>query len=331
MKTSNLSSHSSGLNYNPLGMLLAGRNLAAGSDYKFGFNGKENDDEIAGNNNALDFGARIYDVRLGRWLSVDPLTETSHSNSPYICDTNNPILFLDPDGKKETVYLTILNKDGTKTILKKVTLGKFYADQKELTSSVLGISTHSKTKVYDMFDSEANATLDLRGESPVYTIEVSKPVGEVIVEGASFPWVGQLQAMQKAGEYGGTMYSASNGQGEETKFGDPDAIINIDLLFEAAKLNKPSYSKKQIFKGSEYVERLKPIESFLTSANNFSIGMKSLEGALESLDTMIENTVEKCVGCGGYKKKGVILDDSVGVGITPGNTVGSTIEKFHDK
>ena len=48
--------------HNPFGMLLEGRNWAAGSEYKYGFNGKESDDEIAGNNNALDFGARIYDA-----------------------------------------------------------------------------------------------------------------------------------------------------------------------------------------------------------------------------------------------------------------------------
>jgi len=98
VETSNLSNHSSGLNYNPLGMLLVDRNLAAGSEYKYGFNGKENDDEIAGNNNALDFGARIYDVRLGRWLSVDPIEKKYAMYSAYAFCVNNPILFVDLDG-----------------------------------------------------------------------------------------------------------------------------------------------------------------------------------------------------------------------------------------
>ena len=34
--------------------------------YPSGFNGKENDDEIKGVGNSLDFGARMYDSRLGR-------------------------------------------------------------------------------------------------------------------------------------------------------------------------------------------------------------------------------------------------------------------------
>lgn len=68
MKPSN-SSHS--LHY-PFGMLMPSRNWSAGSDYRFGFNGKESDTETYGEGNAYDFGARIYDARLGRWMSVYP-------------------------------------------------------------------------------------------------------------------------------------------------------------------------------------------------------------------------------------------------------------------
>ena len=44
-----------------------------GSLYRFSFNGKEKDDEVKGIGNSLDFGARIYDSRLGRWMSLDPM------------------------------------------------------------------------------------------------------------------------------------------------------------------------------------------------------------------------------------------------------------------
>ena len=43
------------------------------SEYRFGFNGKEKIDEINGAGNDMDFGARIYDARICRWLSLDPL------------------------------------------------------------------------------------------------------------------------------------------------------------------------------------------------------------------------------------------------------------------
>ncbi len=67
--------------------------------YRFGFNGMEKDDEVKGTGNSYDFGARIYDSRLGRWMSTDPLFKKYPSNSPYFGLGNNPICFFDYDGR----------------------------------------------------------------------------------------------------------------------------------------------------------------------------------------------------------------------------------------
>jgi RHS repeat-associated protein len=73
--------------------------LAAGAPaYKYGFNGKEKDNEIKGENNALDFGARIYDPRIGRWFSVDPMRQIYASLSPYTFGASNPVNIADKDG-----------------------------------------------------------------------------------------------------------------------------------------------------------------------------------------------------------------------------------------
>jgi RHS repeat-associated protein len=78
-------------------MQMPGRKYNVGSGaYRYGFNGKENDKDISEGD--LDFGARIYDNRLGRWLSVDPLSGDFSGFSPYNSMANNPILFIDPDG-----------------------------------------------------------------------------------------------------------------------------------------------------------------------------------------------------------------------------------------
>ncbi|MCX6232781.1 MAG: RHS repeat-associated core domain-containing protein [Bacteroidetes bacterium] len=66
--------------------------------YRFGFNGKEKDNEVKGTGNSLDFGARIYDPRIGRWLSVDPLAKKFPEESPFLYAGNNPIFLTDPDG-----------------------------------------------------------------------------------------------------------------------------------------------------------------------------------------------------------------------------------------
>jgi RHS repeat-associated protein len=69
------------------------------SSYKHGFNGMEKDDEVKGEGNSLDFGARIYDSRLGRFLSTDPLFKDFASFSPYVFAQNNPIALIDKNGE----------------------------------------------------------------------------------------------------------------------------------------------------------------------------------------------------------------------------------------
>ncbi len=63
------------------------------SSYKFG--GKELQET-----GMFDFGARFYMPDLGRWGVIDPLAETSRRFTPYNYAYNNPISFIDPDGRK---------------------------------------------------------------------------------------------------------------------------------------------------------------------------------------------------------------------------------------
>lgn len=68
--------------------------------YRFGFIGMEKDNDTYGEGNAFDFGARIYDARLGRWLSCDPLANKYPHTSPFVYSLNTPIGAYDPDGKR---------------------------------------------------------------------------------------------------------------------------------------------------------------------------------------------------------------------------------------
>ncbi|MEA3387483.1 MAG: RHS repeat-associated core domain-containing protein, partial [Patescibacteria group bacterium] len=84
--------------YYPFGMLQLGRNFTA-EEYRFGFNGKEKDDEWTGVTGATyDYGFRIYDARIGRPPSIDPLARQYPELSPYQFFHNNPIRNVDLDG-----------------------------------------------------------------------------------------------------------------------------------------------------------------------------------------------------------------------------------------
>ncbi|PLX01110.1 MAG: hypothetical protein C0594_14405 [Marinilabiliales bacterium] len=68
--------------------------------YRFGFQGQEKDDEITGvTGSHLDFGARVYDSRIGRFLSLDPKMKDYPFMSSYCYAANSPILFIDENGE----------------------------------------------------------------------------------------------------------------------------------------------------------------------------------------------------------------------------------------
>ncbi len=98
--------------YYPFGTTLPSRTFQGDrfSGYSYRFNGQEGDSETYGDGNALDFGARIYDARLGRWLSVDPSQAKYPHLSPYNAFENNPVFFNDPDGKDAGVTVNVPSK-----------------------------------------------------------------------------------------------------------------------------------------------------------------------------------------------------------------------------
>jgi RHS repeat-associated protein len=65
---------------------------------RFHLNDKEADNEVYGEGNVYDYGFRIYNPRLGKLLSVDPLTSTFPFLTPYQFAANMPIWAIDIDG-----------------------------------------------------------------------------------------------------------------------------------------------------------------------------------------------------------------------------------------
>ncbi|PKP12727.1 MAG: hypothetical protein CVU08_08970 [Bacteroidetes bacterium HGW-Bacteroidetes-3] len=85
------------------------------SDYRYGFNGKEKDDEIKGEGVQYDYGFRIYDPRVSRFLSQDPLFRTYPWFTPYQFAGNSPIWAIDLDGLESKIV--IHSSSGPPTVL----------------------------------------------------------------------------------------------------------------------------------------------------------------------------------------------------------------------
>ncbi|MEO0726877.1 MAG: RHS repeat-associated core domain-containing protein, partial [Bacteroidota bacterium] len=84
--------------YYPFGMDMAGRSLNF-DDYRFGFNGKEADTENEwGAQTHYDYGFRIYNPGIARFLSVDPLAPEYPELTPYQFASLTPIWAIDLDG-----------------------------------------------------------------------------------------------------------------------------------------------------------------------------------------------------------------------------------------
>ncbi|MGH7237129.1 MAG: RHS repeat-associated core domain-containing protein, partial [Candidatus Saccharimonadales bacterium] len=92
--------------YYAFGFAIPYRNYVLNNNYyRYGFNGKENDNEVkidwSGNGipgSQQDYGMRIYDPRVGRFLSVDPIFRQYPELSSYQFASDRPIDGVDQDG-----------------------------------------------------------------------------------------------------------------------------------------------------------------------------------------------------------------------------------------
>lgn len=98
------------LNYYPFGMLQPGR-VFENSSYYYGFSGYERDDEIKGSGNSYDMGERLYDPRIGRPPTIDPMFSKFPSHSAYSYAFNNPIYFIDENGEEPREGNQVLKVD----------------------------------------------------------------------------------------------------------------------------------------------------------------------------------------------------------------------------
>ncbi len=99
--------------YYPFGSLMPGRTYSADRSYRYGFNGQEHDNEVKGEGSDLEFKYRVYDSRVGRFLSTDPLTSSYPWNSPYAFAENRVIDGVELEGLERSPASVKYMRDNT--------------------------------------------------------------------------------------------------------------------------------------------------------------------------------------------------------------------------
>lgn len=206
-------------------------------NYRYGFNGMEKDDENF--EGSYDFGARIYDGRIGRFVSKDPLLASSPYYSSYMFAGNKPIIAIDREGLEE--YFT---QDG-KLIYSNGTDGITYI----VNDDYLKLEVFVETIQYPL----PTTTI----ETQYMTVEVTAPV-----DYSKFS-IGELK--EGSAEMNNLMkYSNSNETGEAvldlfkkdpSMLGSNDGKVCVESSFEKAAIGfETATGKKFPKKGSEFYQ-----------------------------------------------------------------------------
>lgn len=120
-------------NYYPFGAPYADATAVKNADFQpYKYNGKELD--LMHGLNTYDYGARQHDPILARWDRIDPLCEKYYSTSPYVYCNNNPVKYIDPDGRFTSMWKAQFNH-------------KFSEMEAKFTGCVVGDIVHDKNAI----------------------------------------------------------------------------------------------------------------------------------------------------------------------------------------
>ncbi len=143
------------LHYYPFGSSLNTRSFSAGSGFRFGFNGKEKENNIIVNGYTFEF--RIYNSGLGRFLSTDPIAKIYPWQTPFAYYCNSPISIIDYLGLGQPNWYHN-NSNKTKREIKKFRNILSKEDRTRMDKIEKMVKSAAKTKEVDEFMSHLSET-----------------------------------------------------------------------------------------------------------------------------------------------------------------------------
>lgn len=279
------------------------------SDYRFGFQGQEGDDEVSGEGNSYAFKYRIHDARLGRFLSIDPLSSKFAWNSPYAFAENKVLEYLEFEGLETVPKDQIWNLDKVAAPICKYESDKYMVARVEgfgsrihkitggdnagnyFVRQYVGTSTDGYSMYKDAFIVGANRISEFANRAKVESVDEGTPGMDVWNEYRALA-AGKALGADK---YGGSLSNFDYKSYLTYQWTDPEKLVGMASLTIAARP-----------RGSN-------IRASSTTAQNYRIGQYEynlVDGKLKftngmstkgTFDVVVTNDGKLLIGDGHYK------------------------------
>jgi len=200
-------------------MPMPGRSYQSSNSYRYGYNGKENDPETIGTGSGTqDYGMRIYNPSLGKFLSSDPIARNFPWNSCYAYAENSPIVHIDLDGLEKIKFGSVtvdFTKMKTEDDIEKV-LELYYSyhqgnlDASEILEKYNDNEVWSVRNSTNIFNKSTGTTIDKYSSEAGYKGGKGKPFSQETVRDLSqWLYAKDSQFDGKEGMKDGLLFGAS--------------------------------------------------------------------------------------------------------------------------